>query len=112
MTVSSVFTGVNAASPTTSTQGGGMAAMGANDFLKLMLTQMKMQDPTAPMDQKEMLAQMAQFTQLSNSSEMNASMADMKSTLAAIGVKLGAIDPLTGKPIDLTKTGSTGGAAA
>jgi flagellar basal-body rod modification protein FlgD len=114
MTVSSIYTGVNTASTTsaTSTQGGGMAAMGANDFLKLMLTQMQMQDPTSPMDQKDMLAQMAQFTQLSNSSEMNASMGDMKSTLEAIGVKLGAIDPTTGKPIDTTTTGSTGGITA
>jgi flagellar basal-body rod modification protein FlgD len=106
MTVSSIYSGVNAASTTASTQGGGMAAMGANDFLKLMLTQMQNQDPTAPMDQKDMLAQMAQFTQLSNSTEM-------ASTLKAIGVKLGAIDPLTGKAIDTTtSTGSTGGTAA
>jgi flagellar basal-body rod modification protein FlgD len=104
MTVSSVYSGVNSASSTSASNsaktGSGLGGMGADDFLKLMLTQMQNQDPTAPMDQKDMLAQMAQFTSLSNSTEMT-------STLKAIGVKLGAIDPTTGKPIDFTSTGTT-----
>jgi flagellar basal-body rod modification protein FlgD len=114
MTVSSIYTGVNAASSTTanSKTGAGLGGMGADDFLKLMLTQMQNQDPTNPMDQKDMLAQMAQFTQLSNSTEMNSTMTAMKSTLEAIGAKLGAIDPATGKPYaTTTDTGSTSGVA-
>ena len=75
--------------------------MGATDFLKLLTVQMQQQDPTDPMDQKDMLAQMASFTTLSNSSEMN-------STLKAIAVKLGAIDPTT----DSSSTGSTDGVTA
>ena len=62
----------------------GFAAMGAGDFLKLMTTQMKMQDPFDPVDNKEMLAQMAQFSSLSGQTEMG-------ETLKAIAAKLDAV---------------------
>ena len=62
----------------------GLAGLGQGDFLKLMLTQLKNQDPTDPVDQKEMLAQMAQFTSLSGISEMG-------DTLKQIAAKLDAI---------------------
>ncbi|MBW8754486.1 MAG: flagellar hook capping protein [Sphingomonadales bacterium] len=87
--MTSIYNGVNAASSATTTTdskvGKGMGAMDATDFLKLLTTQLTSQDPTAPMDNSQMLAQMAQFTSLSNSTEMN-------STLKAIATKLGAID--------------------
>ncbi len=35
-----------------------------DDFFKLFLSQLKNQDPTAPMDDKEFLAQLAQFTMI------------------------------------------------
>ena len=91
MTVSSVFSSVSSATSTTSTDskvGKGMGAMDATDFMKLLTTQLTNQDPTAPMDNSQMLAQMAQFTSLSNSTEMN-------STLKAIATKLGADVPST-----------------
>ena len=44
--------------------GGGMQSLGQADFLKLLTTQLTMQDPLAPPDNKEMLAQMAQFSSL------------------------------------------------
>lgn len=47
-----------------------MAALGQGDFLKLMTTQMQQQDPFDPVDQKEMLAQMAQFSALAGTTEM------------------------------------------
>lgn len=50
-------------------------------FLKLLTTQMQQQDPFNPVDQKEMLAQMAQFSSLAGTTEM----AD---TLSAISAKL------------------------
>jgi flagellar basal-body rod modification protein FlgD len=92
MTISSTnpYAGVNATSSASktspsSTVGTGLGAMGATDFLKLLTVQMQQQDPTAPMDQKDMLAQMASFSTLSNSAEMN-------STLKAIAAKLGVSD--------------------
>ncbi len=53
-----------------------------SDFLKLMTAQMKNQDPFDPVDNTQMVAQMAQFSSLAGISEMN-------STLKAISDKLG-----------------------
>ncbi len=38
--------------------------MGQSDFLALMIAQMKNQDPFAPVDNTQMVAQMAQFSSL------------------------------------------------
>lgn len=100
MTVSSVYSAANTAATNTSTATkSGLGSLGASDFLKLLTTQLKQQDPTNPMDQKDMLAQMAQFSSLSATTEMNA-------TLKAIAVKLGAIEA----PADTS--GSNNGIAA
>lgn len=42
-----------------------------NGFLKLLTTQMQYQDPFAPMDNNQMVAQMAQFSSLSSMAESN-----------------------------------------
>lgn len=39
-------------------------------FLKLLVAQLKNQDPSSPMDQKDMMAQMAQFSQVEQSANM------------------------------------------
>ncbi|MFL0413194.1 flagellar hook assembly protein FlgD [Sphingomonas sp. 179-I 2A4 NHS] len=57
--------------------------MGQADFLKLMTAQMKNQDPFDPVDNTQMVAQMAQFSSLAGITEMG-------STLKAIADKLGA----------------------
>ena len=67
----------------------GFAALGQGDFLKLMTEQLKLQDPFSPVDNKEMLAQMAQFSSLAGISTIN-------DTLKAISTKLDAV--LAAKP--------------
>ncbi len=42
-------------------------------FLKLMIAQLQNQDPTAPVDDKEFVAQLAQFTSLEQMQQINAS---------------------------------------
>ena len=81
---------INAASaPDATPAKSGFAALGQGDFLKLMTEQLKLQDPFAPVDNKEMLAQMAQFSSLAGISTIN-------DTLKAISTKLDAV--LAAKP--------------
>lgn len=50
---------------------GNAQSLGESDFLALMTTQLKQQDPFEPVDNKEMIAQMAQFSSLAGISRMN-----------------------------------------
>jgi flagellar basal-body rod modification protein FlgD len=54
-----------------------------SDFLTLLTTQLKNQDPFKPMDNTEMVAQMAQFSSVAGISEMN-------KTLSGVATKLGS----------------------
>ena len=79
MTVSPVY-GAGAAKPATE-QAGGYSSLGQSDFLKLLTVQMQQQDPFNPVDNTQMLAQMAQFSSLAGISEMGG-------TLTSIADKL------------------------
>ena len=57
--------------------------MNSGDFISLMIAQLKNQDPFEPVDNTQMVAQMAQFSSLSATTEM-------ASTLKSIAAKLGA----------------------
>ena len=48
--------------------------MGKDVFLQLMVTQMRHQDPLAPQDSGDMMAQLAQFTALEQAQNLNTSM--------------------------------------
>jgi flagellar basal-body rod modification protein FlgD len=62
----------------------GFAALGQADFIKLMTSQLQQQDPFEPVDNKEMLAQMAQFSSLAGIDGVN-------TTLKQISTKLDAV---------------------
>lgn len=75
--VSNPYAGLNSPSNNSGT-------LGQKDFLRLMTAQMQVQDPFDPVDNKEMLAQMAQFSSLAGLSEIN-------DTLKLINTKLNAV---------------------
>lgn len=56
-------------------------AMGENDFLTLFTTQLKNQDPTQPMDNSAFVSQLAQFSQLTATTNMESSMNNLVATL-------------------------------
>ena len=66
--------------------------LGQADFIRLMTTQMKQQDPTAPVDNKEMIAQMAQFSSLSGIENINATLKAISAQLdQALAAKSGSV---------------------
>ena len=56
-------------------------SMDQSDFLRLMTTQLTTQDPFNPVDNTQMVAQMAQFSQVAGIAEMNKSLAGIAAAL-------------------------------
>lgn len=56
--------------------------LGTTDFLRLMTEQLKQQDPFAPTDNTQMVAQMAQMSSSSGIAEMNASLKTIAAQVA------------------------------
>ena len=89
--------GATASAAAQAPSGGPLSSLDQNDFLRLMTVQMQHQDPFDPVDQKEMLAQMAQFSSLAGIAEMNESLqalsglSEMNANLQAIAAKLDAV---------------------
>jgi flagellar basal-body rod modification protein FlgD len=91
-------TGTTASSGSSSgTTKSGWASLGATDFLKMLTAQLQNQDPTSPMDNTQMVAQLAQFSALSNSSETN-------TTLGTIADKLDKLNSASASNSDIAAT--------
>ena len=77
----------------------GEQVMGKDDFLKLLLVQMEHQDPLDPIDNREMLTQMAQFTSLEQMSNLNDNfsraneIAQLMDAVQLIGKDVDVLDP-------------------
>lgn len=57
--------------------------MDKDDFLTLLVTQLKNQDPSAPLEDKQFIAQMAQFSQLEQMNNMGAQFTKMAGMLSS-----------------------------
>ena len=75
--------GVTRSSTAPKSAAGNAQGLSQSDFLTLMTAQLKNQDPFSPVDNTQMVAQMAQMSSTSG-------IADMNSTLKAIAAKLNA----------------------
>lgn len=71
--------------------------LGLQDFLKILLTQLTYQDPLKPMDNKEFMAQIAQFTTLEQTQQLN----DKTATLITNQAALQSVG-LIGRTVDFT----------
>lgn len=60
---------------------GKKTSLGQEDFLKLMTTQLQNQDPFAPMDNGDFIAQMAQFSTVTGITEINNNLTNLGSKL-------------------------------
>ena len=57
--------------------------MGQSDFLRLMTAQLSQQDPFNPVDNQQMVAQMAQFSSLAGINDTNTVLAEISKQIAA-----------------------------
>lgn len=55
--------------------------LGRDDFLKILITQLSFQDPTSPMEDREFIAQMAQFSTLEQMTAMASDFSRLTSML-------------------------------
>jgi flagellar basal-body rod modification protein FlgD len=68
---------------TSSTTTNPNSVLGKDDFLKLLLLELKYQDPTAPMDSEKILSQTSQLATLESAENTNKSLATLATSLAA-----------------------------
>jgi flagellar basal-body rod modification protein FlgD len=76
---------------------GAAGSLGLQDFLKILLTQLNYQDPLKPMDNQEFMAQMAQFTSLEQTQQLNGKLDRLITNQAALQ-SVGLI----GRTVDVT----------
>ncbi|MXP30595.1 flagellar hook assembly protein FlgD [Parerythrobacter jejuensis] len=62
----------------------GFSTLDQGDFLRLLTVQLQQQDPLEPVDNKDMLAQMAQFSGLAGTTTTNATLEEMSGKLDAL----------------------------
>lgn len=79
--------------------------LGKDAFLKLLVTELRHQDPTSPMKDREFISQMAQFSALEQMTGMNNTIQNLNRSArsgeayALLGKRVEALNPVTGKRV-------------
>jgi flagellar basal-body rod modification protein FlgD len=77
--------------------------LGKDDFLKLLVVQLENQDPTKPLEDKEFISQMAQFSSLEQMTSMNKTLSSLISnyklnlSYSLLGKQVEVMDRVTGE---------------
>ncbi|MBU7592120.1 flagellar hook assembly protein FlgD [Metabacillus halosaccharovorans] len=82
-----------------STTNTGSSNLGKDEFLKILMTQLQNQDPLNPMEDKEFIAQMAQFSTLEQTTNM-ASMLEKFINIQTQGDSIIKYSEMIGKKIE------------
>jgi flagellar basal-body rod modification protein FlgD len=76
--------------------------LGRDQFLKLLMTQLQNQDPTSPMEDKQFIAQMAEFSALEQMTSLSSEFARMSGLISS-----GQAVSLLGKEVEVTQNGQS-----
>lgn len=70
--------------------------LGKDDFLQILITQLQHQDPTRPMEDREFIAQIAQFSSLEQMTNLNRQFAELSAA-----IKSSLVTNLLGKEVEI-----------
>lgn len=82
-TVNNVISGLTSSTTSSSTKSTTSTALGQDEFMTMLLAELKNQDPLNPMEGKDFAAQLAQFSSLQQLSNLNTTMSTLPTYLQA-----------------------------
>src|ERR1700760_334923 len=109
--------GSSGSTPTASSTTAATQSLGYNDFLTLLMAEMKNQDPTQPMDPSQMVSQLATVSEVGQSVQTNTTLASLLTATSLsqaeqlIGRTVTSADGSTSGEVASVSVGSTGAVA-
>lgn len=89
ISTTNIWPNYSASNVTTAASKESSDAMGKDQFLKILITQLQNQNPMQPMEDKEFIAQMAQFTSVEQLSNISGQLQNLSQSLGAVSGLIG-----------------------